>query len=168
MSKKMKTLIVIIIIAFIGLNVVIIAQMLHKNKDYTKDLRTDEEKEVVKDTLTAITDDDLKKEIKDHVDVDKFYKDLGSLFFKEHEMSSKRRASGIFHELFLDEKSCGYALSLNSADQIKKYSHLFSDIMRMIFDEFQSETNHYCVDEVKKLLSVHTSVARGQGEQVLY
>ena len=35
--------------------------------------------------------------------VDKFYKDLGSLFFKEHEMTSKRRASGIFHELFLDE-----------------------------------------------------------------
>lgn len=100
--------------------------------------------------------------------VDKFYKDLGSLFFKGHEMTSKRRASGIFHELFLDEKSCGYALSLNSADQIKKYSHLFSDIMRMIFDEFQSETNHYCVDEVKKLLSVHTSVARGQGEQVRY
>lgn len=100
--------------------------------------------------------------------VDKFYKDLGSLFFKGHEMTSKRRASGIFHELFLDEKSCGYALSLNSADQIKKYSHLFSDVMRMIFDEFQSETNHYCNDEVKKLLSVHTSVARGQGEQVRY
>lgn len=100
--------------------------------------------------------------------VDKFYKDLGSLFFKGHEMTSKRRASGIFHELFLDEKSCGYALSLNSADQIKKYSHLFSDVMRMIFDEFQSETNHYCNDEVKKLLSVHTSIARGQGEQVRY
>lgn len=100
--------------------------------------------------------------------VDKFYKDLGSLFFTEHEMTSKRRASGIFHELFLDDKSCGYALSLNSADQIKKYSHLFSDIQRMIFDEFQSETNHYCSDEIKKLLSVHTSVARGQGEQVRY
>lgn len=100
--------------------------------------------------------------------VDKFYKDLGSLFFRGHEMTSKRRASGIFHELFLDNKSCGYALSLNSADQIKKYSHLFSDIMRMIFDEFQSETNHYCNDEVKKLLSVHTSIARGQGEQVRY
>lgn len=100
--------------------------------------------------------------------VEKFYKDLGSLFFAEHEMTSKRRASGIFHELFLDDKSCGYALSLNSADQIKKYSHLFSDIQRMIFDEFQSETNHYCTDEIKKLLSVHTSVARGQGEQVRY
>ena len=99
---------------------------------------------------------------------DKFFKDIGSLFFPNMEMSSKRRASGIFHELFLDEKSCGYAFSLNSADQIKKYSHLFNDIERMLFDEFQSETNHYCSDEVKKLLSVHTSVARGQGEQVRY
>ena len=100
--------------------------------------------------------------------VEKFYKDIGSLFFHGHEMTAKRRASGIFHELFLDDKSCGYALSLNSADQIKKYSHLFNDIKRMIFDEFQSETNHYCSDEVKKLLSIHTSIARGQGEQVRY
>lgn len=100
--------------------------------------------------------------------VDKFYKDIGSLFFKNHVMTAKRRANGIFHELFLDDKSCGYALTLNSADQIKKYSHLFSDVDRMIFDEFQSETNHYCADEIKKLLSIHTSVARGQGEQVRY
>ena len=100
--------------------------------------------------------------------VDKFYKDIHSLFFPTYSMESKRRASGIFHELFLNGKSCGYALSLNSADQIKKYSHLFSDVQSMIFDEFQSETNHYCSDEIKKLLSVHTSVARGQGEQVRY
>lgn len=99
---------------------------------------------------------------------DKFYKDIGSLFFKEHEMTSKRRANGIFHELFLDEESCGYAISINSADQIKKYSHLFSDVMRILFDEFQSETNHYCADEVKKFISIHTSIARGQGEQVRY
>ena len=38
----------------------------------------------------------------------------------------------------------------------------------MLFDEFQSETNHYCSDEIKKLLSIHTSVARGQGEQIRY
>ena len=100
--------------------------------------------------------------------VDKFYKDIGSLFFPTHTMTNKRRASGIFHELFLDGKSCGYAISLNSADQIKKYSHLFSDVKAMIFDEFQSESNHYCTDEIKKFLSVHTSIARGQGEQVRY
>ena len=105
---------------------------------------------------------------------EKFFKDIGSLFFKEYTMRSERRASGIFHELFLcksdDEKgvSCGFAISLNSADQIKKYSHLFSDIKRLLFDEFQSETNHYCSDEIRKFLSVHTSIARGQGEQVRY
>lgn len=100
--------------------------------------------------------------------VDKFYKDLGSLFFPSYTMTSKRRAKGTFQELFLNEKSCGYALSLNNADQIKKYSHLFSDIKRMIFDEFQSETNHYCDNETKKFISIHTSIARGQGEQVRY
>lgn len=99
---------------------------------------------------------------------EKFYKDISKLFFPGTTMTSKRRANGIFHELFIDDKSCGYAISLNSADQIKKYSHLFSDTSRMIFDEFQSETNHYCTDEVKKLLSVHTSIARGQGEQIRY
>lgn len=99
---------------------------------------------------------------------EKFYQDIGSLFFPNTTMTSKRRASGIFHELFIDDKSCGYAISLNSADQIKKYSHLFSDVARILFDEFQSETNHYCADEIRKFLSIHTSIARGHGEQVRY
>lgn len=99
---------------------------------------------------------------------DKFYKDISGLFFHGTHMESKRKASGIFHELYIDEKHCGYAVSLNSADQIKKYSHLFNDVDSMIFDEFQSETNHYCSNEIEKLLSVHTSIARGQGEQVRY
>lgn len=99
---------------------------------------------------------------------DKFFKNLSKLFFNGSIMQSKRKAKGIFHELILDDKPCGYAVSLNSADQIKKYSHFFSDTGCMIFDEFQSETNHYCNDEVRKLLSIHTSVARGDGEQVRY
>lgn len=98
----------------------------------------------------------------------KFFKDIGSLFFEGYEMTSKRMASGIFHELFINGKSCGYAISLNSADQLKKYSHLFSDIQRIIFDEFQSETDHYCSNEVNKFISVHTSIARGQGKQIRY
>lgn len=98
----------------------------------------------------------------------KFFKDLSSLFFKGAVMESKRRASGSYHELFLDDVSCGYAVSLNSADSLKKYSHLFSDVSRMLFDEFQSETNHYCSDEIKKLISIHTTVSRGQGEQIRY
>lgn len=99
---------------------------------------------------------------------DKFYKDISTLFFPGTYMLSKRKASGIYHELFIDKESCGYAISLNQSDQIKKYAHLFSDANRMIFDEFQSETNHYCTDEVEKFISVHTSIARGHGEQVRY
>lgn len=99
---------------------------------------------------------------------DKFFKDLKGLFFPDKTMTAKKRAKGIFQELFINDKSCGYAIALNSSDSIKKYSHLFSDISRMIFDEFQSESNHYCTDEIKKFLSVHTSIARGQGEQVRY
>ena len=106
---------------------------------------------------------------------DKFFKDIKSLFFFGWEMKSKRRANGIFHELFLyhsqdenTEQSCGYAISLNSSDALKKYSHLFSDVDAIFFDEFQSETNHYCADEIKKFLSVYTSIARGQGMQHRY
>ena len=108
---------------------------------------------------------------------DKFFKDIGSLFFNGYVLSSERKAKGIFQELFLkfpneseDEKphSCGYALAINSADQIKKYSHLFSDVESILFDEFQSETNHYCPEEIRKFLSVHTSIARGHGCQVRY
>ena len=44
---------------------------------------------------------------------EKFFKDINTLFFPEYEMTSKRQASGIFHELFLNEMSCGYAVSLN-------------------------------------------------------
>lgn len=99
---------------------------------------------------------------------DKFFKDINYLFFKGNEMTSVARAKGIFHELFLDNASCGYAIALNGADQVKKYSHFFSDVQRIMFDEFQSETNHYCPDEITKFMSVHMSIARGKNKQVRY
>ena len=106
---------------------------------------------------------------------DKFFKDIKGLFFPEYDMISKKKAKGIYHELFLiknnnvdNEIPCGYAVALNNADAIKKNSHFFSDTSCMLFDEFQSETNHYCPDEITKFISIHTSVARGQGEQVRY
>ena len=85
---------------------------------------------------------------------DKFFKDIQILFFRNKSMHSERRASGIYHELFLDDIPCGYAISMNSADQIKKYSHFFSDTCRIIFDEFQSETGKYCPNEIKKFISI--------------
>ena len=105
---------------------------------------------------------------------DKFFKDIHGLFFPEYVMTSKSEAKGIYHTLYYQKKDsdkvvhCGYAVALNNVDQLKKNSHLFSDTASMLFDEFQSETNHYCSDEVSKLISLHTSVARGQGKMVRY
>lgn len=99
---------------------------------------------------------------------DKFFKEIGRLFFPKDEMTDKRRANGIFVELFLNGESCGYCLALNYADQLKKFSHLLADVDMIIFDEFQSETNHYCPSEITKFISIHTSIARGGGKQVRY
>lgn len=98
----------------------------------------------------------------------KFFKEIKNLFFKNDEMTEKRKANGIYVELFLNEQSCGYCVSINYADQLKKFSHLLADADCMIFDEFQSETNHYVPQEVSKFMSLHTSIARGGGEQVRY
>lgn len=107
---------------------------------------------------------------------EKFFKDIKGLFFPEYDIQGKKQARGVFYELFAgklgmelkDYNSCGYAVALNKADTLKKYSHFFSDTNIMIFDEFQSETNHYAPNEVQKLISIHTSVARGQGKQIRY
>lgn len=98
----------------------------------------------------------------------KFFKDIQGLFFADYTMESKPLARGIFHELFLNGVSCGYAVALNSSDTLKKYSHFFSDVSHMMMDEFQSETNHYCNMEVEKLISLHTSIARGNGSMSRY
>lgn len=99
---------------------------------------------------------------------DKFFKDIKHLFFPNANMSSKKRANGIYHELFLDDIPCGYAVALNSVDQLKKYSHLFSDTGCMFMDEFISETDHYCDNEINKFRALHKLVARGRGEMVRY
>lgn len=99
---------------------------------------------------------------------EKFFKDIQGLFFQEHTMEEKVQGRGLYTDLILDGECCGYALTLNSADQLKKYSHYFSDVKRILFDEFQSETDNYCPNEFVKFQSIHTSIARGQGEQYRY
>lgn len=97
---------------------------------------------------------------------DKFFKEIKFLFFPKLTMTSKARAKGIYHELFINDKPCGYAISINSAEQLKKYSHLFSDVQRILYDEFQSENNKYCPNEINKFMSLMISISRGQGKQV--
>ena len=100
--------------------------------------------------------------------VDKFFSDIGSLFFAGHAMSSTPKGKGSYYALKFDDNLCGYAIALNNADMIKKYSHVFNEVQSILFDEFQSETNHYCPKEIEKFISIHTSIARGQGKQYRY
>lgn len=95
----------------------------------------------------------------------KFFKELNSLFFQEYEMTYESKGNGKYCELYLNGESCGYAFALNDADQIKRLSHFFSDVSYLLFDEFQSETNHYCPNEITKFISIHQSIARGGGKQ---
>lgn len=99
---------------------------------------------------------------------EKFFKDIKELFFPEYDMTAAKKMKGIYQELYLNEEPCGYAISINSADQLKRNSHLFSDIYNIIFDEFQSEQNHYCDKEVEKFISIHNSIARGRSKQSRY
>lgn len=104
----------------------------------------------------------------------KFFNEIQKLFFSEYIMSSQSKLAGAYHELFLQKKSeqnnksCGYAIALNCAEQLKKCSHLLNDTELMIFDEFQSETEKYTTNEINKFISVHTSIARGNGSQCKY
>ncbi len=105
---------------------------------------------------------------------DKFFTDLKNLFYPNHIMSQKMREKDTFAELFLQEVTseievpCGYAIAINKADNIKKCSHLLSDATVILFDEFQPESEQYCNNEIVKFQSLHTSLARGNGEQVKY
>lgn len=101
----------------------------------------------------------------------KFFNEIKSLFFNDYTMTSQSCSRGVYHKLFIQHKSdkeprlCGFAVALNNSDQIRKYAHLFSNVQSILFDEFQSECNHYCDNELTKFKSLHTTIARGGGKQ---
>ena len=97
-----------------------------------------------------------------------FFKDIKGLFFPQNEMTEKTRANGAYIELFIDGKSCGYAVALNTAGKLKHYSHIFSDVERMLFDEYQLENGSYISREIEKFVSLHMTVARGRGQVVRF
>lgn len=99
---------------------------------------------------------------------EKFFKDVKEIFYPESDMISVSKLRGKYHELWLDNENCGYALSINSANTLKKYSHFFNDIATLFYDEFQSESNDYCYKEITKFQSIHTSISRAPGTPVRY
>lgn len=92
-------------------------------------------------------------------DVLRIYPDLGE------QVTSESRNRGLYYELYLDGKSCGFSLSLNNPDALKKYSAVFTEVDWLVMDEFMTETGKYLTQEVNKLQSVLLTVARGGGEQ---
>lgn len=96
----------------------------------------------------------------------KFFPVLQRLFFPNDVFTSQKRDNGAYYELYLNDVSCGYAISINGADKVKENSHLMQDAKRMLFDEFQ--TTKYVPGEVDKFVSIHASIARGDYEFTRY
>lgn len=97
---------------------------------------------------------------------DSFFKDIKDLFFNNDKMTGHNSDSGIYRELYLNNKLCGYAVALKKVGAIKRISHTFKHVKRGLMDEFQSEDNIYLPNELNRLLSLHTSMARGDGQAV--
>lgn len=99
------------------------------------------------------------------------FSDVLSMYFSDYEMHSKTIA-GIFHAIYIkkidsnEDLICGYAVSLNNTDVLKKYSSLFAKVEQWLFDEFQTESGVYLKNEIEKLQSVIFTVARGGGKQI--
>lgn len=97
-----------------------------------------------------------------------FFDDIKGLFFPEYNMTSLSFCRGLYRELYLNNQLCGFAVALNCADTVKRNSHIFTNVKKILMDEFQSETNKYCDDEITKFISIHKSMARGHGKQTRY
>lgn len=112
---------------------------------------------------------------------DSFFKEIGKLFFPGLIMVQQPLMKNTAYRLLIGEPGdpedpeskfcgvcCGYVISLSAAEQIKRCSHLMSDTTKIIFDEFQSEKGTYLKNEISALMSIHDSLARGNGEQARY
>ena len=103
----------------------------------------------------------------------KFFNDIQYLFFPEYKVTAKVHARGLFTTLYItggkyNNAICGYAAALNQANNLKRLSHVFSEVKTILFDEFQTEYSRYCPEEVNKFYSIHTTIARGNGKQSRY
>lgn len=89
-----------------------------------------------------------------------FFKLVGPYFFPNDIMTARKGPNGLYMELFLNDKPCGYVCAINSADPLKEYSQYYCDVDNMFMDEFQCRGN-YVPDEAESLYILYTSAARG-------
>ena len=96
---------------------------------------------------------------------DSFFTDIRRLFYNGHTMTEKKLFDGAVVVLLLDGEPCGYCLPLSLSSKIKRMSSVFVRVAHGFFDEYQDESNNYLPNEIDKLMSIHTSIARGDGKQ---
>lgn len=96
-------------------------------------------------------------------------------FFPALEMKEEIGIKGVFNTIYIRKRGdenqwylCGYSTAINSSDDIRNFSNMLSGVKRMWLDEFMPESGDYIKDEVKKVFSIHTSLARGNGDQSRY
>lgn len=99
---------------------------------------------------------------------EKFFTKIQEIYFPDDTMESRSENRGSWDVLYLNKEKCGYVIPLSAANIVKNASHMLSSVDWMLFDEFQAEDNNYLPDEVNKLLSIHTSLARGVNQSVKY
>lgn len=97
-----------------------------------------------------------------------FFGDIQRLFYRGHEMTAKKIADGMIMQMYLDGEPCGFGVPVGMASKIKKLSALFARVGAMFFDEYQDDDGKYLPREVEKIMSIHTTVARGDGKQTRY
>lgn len=74
----------------------------------------------------------------------------------------------VYSEILVNGKVGGFVIPLNSSEQIRKISHVFSNTQAIVFEEFQVESGMYCPNELIKFHSITTSVGRGRGQMYRY
>lgn len=92
-------------------------------------------------------------------------------------LSEKTGMRGVFNNVFAhvgtgDEavtEHVGYVIPLAADSKIKNVSSMFVDAWAMFMDEFQPmHSGEYLSNEVQRLDTIHTSVARGGGQSIRY
>lgn len=76
--------------------------------------------------------------------------------------------SHIYSEIRVNGELAGFVVPINSSEQIRKISHIFSQVQSFIFEEFQMESGQYCPKEITKFHSIVTSICRGRGQMYRY
>lgn len=94
-----------------------------------------------------------------------FFDNVLDYYYPESLMHSKYVIKNTINEIFLDNISVGYCVSLKDVVKLKKYSSVFREVDMALFDEVQPEDGKYVSDEVNKLISLISSISRGGGEQ---